>query len=419
MGTFIIRPTRLTQGGNQLICAFNATNDYAGWLSDPNIVNPPTPLIDIFKGPADGIHIAQAGVFTNLIFPTIFKDTLRFDFIGNSIYLDGSNIPISFSGLPAGWTPLTAILTLNPTPTVEQFAPDFANYYLQFDTFTEGLVNTPSFLYPGNVPSAFSLINNGCGLRVSLSVSIASSLSSIFNIQELTLSGTYGISSFTTTLENSDIPVKTGDIIRISSSIISLASGAGAGSGGGVQQGILDSLEQVQLSFIDPVTELEKIIYIDQDINYYYIIFWFSYLFWFYLPIGFENFEGKVQVTLIFNGTSFSGSIMLGNLDVFFEDASGIYVLDNNQTNDLLYFRNGITSDVHVLMLSDFFSDSEFSGDDFFNILPFPRKILAENYLENDDFELDDFLITANTRVVVVTKNVEIPSPFVKTAFLP
>lgn len=70
----------------------------------------------------------------------------------------------------------------------------------------------------------------------------------------------------------------------------------------------------------------------------------------FTLPIGLGNFTGTVNVSGKGNGVQFSGFVMLGTLEILLANASGIYTLVKNKTNDTIYDRStpGATIDVKI-----------------------------------------------------------------------
>lgn len=224
--------------------------------------------------------------------------------------------------------------------------------------------------------------------------------SSGFNtFAKLILTGTYTIVKTSFTLQNPATPVYAGDPVTITSPI-----------------GDLDKVTQIELDSIDPITGVIKKVIIKPS----QFLLWTPFLILFYLPFfDFETFSGPVQVELIFPGTLFSGSVVLGFLEILYEDASGIYTLVEGQTDDVLYFRDGFTTDSSQIMLSDIREEENtFSDNDFFSLLGYPQAILSQNYLE-DDYEQDDFTRIATLRTPTTPFSVEIPSPFIKTAFLP
>jgi hypothetical protein len=394
--TFILRPTRFISGGpiNPPIVA-----PWATWFFD-DISIPGTTIVDAI--------IEETSLYALMASATpllAFDNALRFDFFGNSCYLDGSLIPISFDTLPAGFTPLTAEVK------VEVDLTNNANFYLQQNELAQGTINSKTFPY-SLIPTALSLFNNGCGFRAVLDSSAGSS--AIFYIYNLRIEGTYTIQASQFTLENSNIPVKTGDKAKVSTYI---AAGS-AGISGQTQQGILNGVAQIQLSYIDPITGDTEYIYLDS--NSYYIILQEYNILWFYIPFGFNlSFRtrgGNVNISLIGNGVQFSGTVLLGTLQVLAEDASGIYSLVSGQTSDELYFREGYTTNIQRIMLPDIIEDTIYR-DDFFSLMTYPVKILSRNNFDED--ETGDFSIIASLQVVTILRDVEIPSPFATTAFLP
>jgi hypothetical protein len=196
---------------------------------------------------------------------------------------------------------------------------------------------------------------------------------------------------------------------------------------------LLDGVTQIQLSYGDPTQTV--VIYAGS----YDIIVQTPYKLWFYIPIDFipidfiptsfipvipptnSNYtppSGIVPITITLIGTQFSGSVIAGVINVLFEDTSGIYTLVKGQTNDILYSRTGYITDIKMLTVPDISYQEKTFEDDFFSMLLYPRKILAQDD-SDEDYMLEDFSITSTLRVVVVTRSVEIPSPFVRTAFLP
>ena len=270
----------------------------------------------------------------------------------------------------------------------------------------------------GTVPASSIFVINDTTLTC---LSPAHELGAVFiTVQTDTDSATsdtaiFTYEQYTFTLENSDVPVKVGDKIKISTPV--------APEGFAQQPGVLNGVQQIQLSYVDPVTGETQTIIIenDEEIDSYYIFLEQEDLIWFYLPLGFRRFHGTITITLVGDGVQFSGSVEVGTLEVLFEDASGIYVLDPDSTSDTLYFRDGFITDISILMLFNLLNDEDkIYEDDFFSILSYPSKILSQTYMENESDNIDDdFTITSELRIPTLTNSVEIPSPFVRTAFLP
>jgi hypothetical protein len=382
--------------------------------------------------------IAVLGCGADINSNTAVDGVIRFDFDQSSaiISLDG-NPAISFNSLPAGFTPLSAVLSVLADGT-EAAGVFGTSLFLQLDTFTESGQFNPSNIisiaatlaYNFSIlpkPTILDIINNGFGFRWAFhaipntpnpDLPANNQFGDIYNYS---FTGTYTIqqSSFTPILQNPTVPVRVGDKVKIISS-----------AGG------LDEVKQVQLTYNDPVTGLPQVITLNIDsqdpsitvdgVTIYglnFIILQQPDFFWFYLPWQLGSFAGDLTITLIGDGTQFSGSVALGSLNILYEDASGIYSLASNQTNDILYFRDGYTTDIKMLMLPSMLEDDESYriDEDFFSLLPYPKKILSQSDVldDVDDFEDNNLLITSVTRSVVVTEEIEIPSPFVRTAFLP
>lgn len=402
MGTFKIRPTQLVQGGSAYISNVGSVPViYNGWYNAAQPTDGFT-IIQIIRSLASDNKGPLVATVNNNPSPISFNDTLRFSFTGNSIYLDGSLTPIDFFSLPAGFTPLTATLDLHPSGIATQPFAGSSNFYLQFGTLTEGLANISSFSY-SSPPTSLDLINNGCGIRVAIIVSDIGDLADV-EIQELVLTGTYGIASSQFTLQNPTTPIYVGSKIKVFSN--SEAN----------DPGNFTHFSQVKLDFVADDGFIQTIFL---NFDSYYFIVWQQPELWFYLPRELGHRRGKVTITLIGDGIQFTGSVVLGTLDVLYEDASGIYSLVKGQTDDVLYFREGYTTDTQEIMLPDMMNEELFVGDDFFNMLPFPRRILAQNDLSDDYETPSDLSVISSLRTVIVAKDTEIPSPFIKTAFLP
>jgi len=55
------------------------------------------------------------------------------------------------------------------------------------------------------------------------------------------------------------------------------------------------------------------------------------------IPFGLKDFEGTVEVDAVGDGVTFSGSVPLGTLNIFFENGSGIYTIVKNKITDTIY----------------------------------------------------------------------------------
>lgn len=406
-GTFIIRPTHVdSQSGSGFYIV--GTLDYV-----------------------EAIHVNNDGLLMGLNSILPVSGEIRYNFVGDSIYLDGSSVPISFQTLPAGFTPITATLispnsdftgillgnTIGSSLALKvYFQFNSQNKKLIADFFTQDITETagPYSFVANPVPSMLSLINNGCGINWELTGTPGANHSGLAFFDDLHIFGTYNILRSQFSLSNPTVPISVGDKIEITSPTNSASD-----------------IKQILFDYIDPVTNTDKQIILNLNSNNItentsenvvingniisgtnFIIFQSAKFFQFYLPFGFGTFSGTVTITLVVKGTQFSGSVVIGTLQILFEDTTGIYTLVKGQTNDLLYFREGHTTDIKFLMLSE----EEFYEDSFFNLLSYPYQILVEDENNSDD---EDLFTIPILRPVIFTSSVEIPSPFIRTAFLP
>ena len=391
--TFIIRPTSLVQGGTPYydVQFVPQPPDSGAWIQDSTGGSPHTILDCILS--QTWVNIFQAAVSADTV-TVSFSDVLRFIFSGNCIYLDGSLTPISFSALPAGFIATSASVKIDPSILPEVNLGGSSHYYLQQANGFAGVVDTPSYPYAN--PDIVNILSFGCGLEVHILNIPAVSQGNVVLIFNLRVEGTYSIGATRFTLQNSTTPVRAGDKVKVTS----LTGG-------------LDGVAQIVIS--DPTTGLSVTI----DAGSYYIILQQPDMFWFYIPFDFVGDDDLITIELIGDGVEFSGSVDLGTLQLLSEDATGIYELVKGQTNDIIYTRDGYTTDPSLLMLPDMMENElYYDNDDFFSLLRYPYQILSsEDY--QDDIDQSDFSITSSARFVIVPLNVEIPSPFIKTAFLP
>jgi len=106
MGTFIIRPTVLASGGTPFSNG-PITGNFTSWFATTGT------LIDNISDPLKSVS-GVCGDFTAPFDTTLFfSDTARFSFAGNSIYLDGSLVPIDINSLPSGFSVSSASLKVD------------------------------------------------------------------------------------------------------------------------------------------------------------------------------------------------------------------------------------------------------------------------------------------------------------------
>lgn len=320
MGSFIIRPTVLTQGGTPLGDYGSPPVDhYAEWLIE--IANiPGNTIVKSVNGtalvPGVNDYFLAGQVITSISNPSLsFIQTLRFGFSGASIYLDGSITPIPFSNLQPGFAPLSAIVKVFPYLLLQPTGGSI-HYHLQQDPLSIGVVDTSSypydFLFPP--PTMLDIINNGIGFDVDINVTDANDIAYVI-INNLRIEGTYTLQGYQFTLTPTNTLTKVGDNITITSP-----------SGNANSLGL--SNVSINISYYDSTNTLQivNISPTSQSFNQYT----------FTMP----NFDGAVQVTVnaVGDGTQFSGSIPLGSMPTInFTNGTGIYKLVIGKTSDTLY----------------------------------------------------------------------------------
>lgn len=353
----------------------------------------------------------------------------NYDIQGSNFFLDGSLVGIPFSGLPSGFKPtgLQSLTTPNLLVSDGTFVGSVSGFQGAGEStsgiLTYGTYGSVNITNPPGTPDNFTINNIAFTDAIDLINILSITISNVYNgidsnggssVDVIDLIGNYEIqqSQFSPTIENSSIPIRIGDKIKITAS-----------------EG-LDGVEQVILTWTDSETGAHEIV-LNIDSQEFWmsidgvIYWWLNWIilqqpefFWFYLPFGFRKYKGPVLIKLVGNGTQFSGTVTAGTINILFSDASGIYTLVDSQTNDIIYTRDGITSITNLIMLN-IFGDDEIIDDDFFKMLPYPRKILGMINIDEDDIEIENFFRIAIDQDVVIPEEVEIPSPFIKTAFLP
>jgi hypothetical protein len=322
--------------------------------------------------------------------------------------------------LPAGFTPLT--VQLNYSGGIQNVDLGFISFFdgtdagananciftVFFDLMTTMRVlsagnnsyfTPPASFVDGRYPgaSAIDLFNNGYGFEF---VDNDFPDENLLSLDYLNITGTYEIVQQQTTIPpitvQNTLPVQAGDPITINDT-----------SG---------TLEGVSSIILTPATGSPITVPFDS----YYIITQIPNQLVFYLPIGFGTYTGPLTITLVGNGIEFSGSVTAGTVTVSFADGSGIYVLQDNQPYDDLYLRTQITTIQELFLqldedLSNSFAIKSEENSDFYSQLTYPRAVLAQS----EEDELDSFSLIGALSNATLTNTVPIPSPFIKTSFLP
>jgi len=318
--------------------------------------------------------------------------SINLHLFGNCYYLDGSITPISFAGLPVGFTPSGNLILSSPQSVIGggffnvlQVPADATGHL----TLTYGIYGPKTITVTGFLLANDVVLIGANDLIALLTIQCAITHVALFGNEALVfdsidISGNYVITKQEFAIENPTVPIRAGDKVKITS-----------------VNGLLTGVEQIQVNGV----------IVDSS----YIIIQQPFSLWFYLPPEFVTFSGLITVTLVGDGVQFSGSVVAGVLQILSEDATGIYELVKGQTNDVLYTRDGYATDLSLLMLPSMLEDEPYE-DDFFSLLAYPYRILADDDYQDD---ITNFNLIATQRFVIVPLSVEIPSPFIKTAFLP
>lgn len=406
MGTFIIRPTTHNSGGIPLIISPGLPpDDYAGYkASDASTVL--QAIQSLVAAPAFLDFWVRA---TNA--PNALTDTIRFDFLGSSIYLDGAVIPIAFNSLPPGFTLSDATISFDVSAAVATSGS--IHFYAQGASGNNGPEDTQNYTYDMGAfptPTMLDVVNNGCGIRIvanvtSFGVSEHAALTAIRNLRVI---GNYTTDAFQWTLNSPTNGASIGDEITITST-----------------NGGLDEIDTITLTAngitIEVILEIQT-----------------PDLIMFFMPSGFGNFsvESPIIVDVVAtvnNGTQFSGSVTLGTLSLLFVDASGIYVLIKDKRTDTLYDR---------IILNSTLTSNFANGVDFIDInydenftelvdgINGPIGLVDLNELNgtlgmikppnyySEDLNNSNYFEPAPTQVIVSTNEFKIQNPLFKLGFI-
>jgi hypothetical protein len=172
MGTFKVIPTGIESGGTPYyVFPWDPppSNTIAFWsvYDTADRLEAITNTVGIFDPGSKEIGLEVAGDSVEA-YSITFNTPIRLSFSGSSIYLDGSATPISFGGLPSGFTLTAASLKIAASALYIGDNPgQYLRYYLQQGATDNGEVDTPQFDYSPSI-SMLNLMNNGCGLKPDL-----------------------------------------------------------------------------------------------------------------------------------------------------------------------------------------------------------------------------------------------------------
>jgi hypothetical protein len=320
-GTFIIRPTILGQNDN--------------WFGIGGTV------LQGFQNSAGGNPKCQNGPGTNAL--------ARLTFFGDCIYLDGSLVPIAFTDLPSGFTPITATVKAQAS---NGGAPAGQLFFQAGPVGEEAALNQ-FYVYeveqPPPMASILTIYSNGMGIR---SVALAGTAFSL--AQNARVEGTYDLLAFQWTLDTVT-PVNPGDTISLSSP-----------SGTPIPPALnFTELSEVSVNYIDRDGNLQFIIItlVFPNGTTQYGITWSENAYSFILPpLPGLDASQPVAIMGVGDGTQFSGSVMLGVLDILIENGSGIYRIIADKTNDTLYVNSAVDDTTADVRIPDPFAKTGFIG---------------------------------------------------------
>jgi len=308
-----------------------------------------------------------------------------------------------YASLPVGFTPLTVQLNYGGVVGATNFygggdafvnANSSAN--VEFDSLTAqplirvgGLVSpiTP-FLWTGSL-SPLSINNNGYGFRFTNLNFIS------FELDVLTITGTYSIVQSVTTFPIALPTISAAPTIRVGDDVTI-----------NDPTGNLHDVTDVFLTFEDGTT---------LDIPWSWIWVWTNYTITFTIPFEVGSYVGIIYISII--SVHFGGSVLLGTLQVQYENATGIYKLDPNISNDVRYIRRYDNTPLSLRFLED-----EEIQEYYFLRAPgiTPLVIIPEpiGYMEAYIEDLSNEDIVPYSTLSVTVEQIKIPNPFASTAFI-
>lgn len=326
MGTFdITKPANISNliGGRSDIF-----NTIPGWFNTSTGGSADSDLINAIIGPGPALGVVAAsdsGTATVNIEFGFDQSTAVFK-------LDG-NAAISYNSLPAGFTIVSANLTLH-TQHSEDGTIDYSYGLLPSFSETNIFVGFNNYLITqlGNI-SATDFIANKITVHGVMSTTLGGppQMVGLFYLSGFVLSGTYAIQNFSWTLQTPTDPVQHNSHITVTSSPLN------------INPIDFSQILTASLNYIDSLGNLKSINI--PSINW---ITFTLYLFVFSIPdLGADN---PPIVEIFITGTQFAGSVSLGKLmTIFFANATGIYTLTPGKTDDTLYDNsNGGTINVKI-----------------------------------------------------------------------
>lgn len=308
-------------GTFKLLVSTVATKVGAGWTTSPGGLTTDAALANAAKYD-DTSSCIQSGAQP-------ISGSLSFN---TEWYLDGSIIPTPFANLPAGFNVLSAILTLQCTLTTTAGYSSYTFTMFFSNTESRDISNTPAdrtvgakryydFTHPLPVPTAlhlntdaigFSIDRNGAGIPV---------------FQFIEVNGTYETITFNWAITNSGTNFKVGDTVHITANSVTPLPP-------------LTDITELTLTWADGSLTIPSTDF----------LLWTLYTLDFVIPVGLDNFNGDVTIDATVVGTYFTGTATIGTFTIIVANASGIYRIVLNKTNDTIYIDHttGQTTDVAI-----------------------------------------------------------------------
>ncbi len=234
----------------------------------------------------------------------------------------------AFNNLPAGFTVASQSLIASILAAI---GPG-GSYDITLSALGSGGSNTLTTAGAGLLTFTYGSLQTAFQLGTEkLGVIIGADVNTIINVLSLTLTGTYTLFAFTWTVDTSN-PVRNDEPVQISSDPLDPDP---------LQ---LDELDEVNIQYVDLDGDPQTVIITPttQTANLYIFL----------MPL-LPGVDASQPITLnaVGNGTQFSGSVMLGTLEILIENGSGIYRIVPGKTNDTLYINSAVddtTADVKI-----------------------------------------------------------------------
>lgn len=348
MGSFVIQGAGIVSTNTKPGAAFGWRDGGSAGSTGQSMASP-TADSDLLAGinaSNAGIHTLCGGWTSGDGSPVgTWLTRFRFFLDDAIIALDG-NPPISFNSLPAGACIQTASLGINvfrynavspdPTPVLffQQGPLDESGDLVQ--TNSAGGV-TKSFAYSSPLSSTFlKVLSDGFGIR--LPITFNGSVGQGFRNAQIT--GTYIIQSVTWTLDTTS-PVEEGDEVTITSDPLDPAHLK------------LDEITP-KLQYLDDTGAVQTLTLIPTTQTEFILIF--------IIPALPGINDVNLGLVALGNGVQFSGSVMLGVLQILIINGSGIYRIIPNKTNDTLYVNSPVDDTTVDAAIPDPFFKTGFIG---------------------------------------------------------